>query len=670
MTRPSRSNPRFWLTPSLCALALVDGLSARAAALPTDWQHVQRFEVSAPGLMKLSLPVETLDAARAALEDLRLYDNVGNEQPYLIQRPTPADRVIRSAASFNVSLKARTTFLTVETGLTQPLDSVTLESPANSFIKAVQIESSDDGQSWKAVAQGQPIFRQPNGASQLRLAVPVARYPWLRLTVDDQRSQPIPFTGARVYAAASEPTPSESVPVTISERHENPGETRLTLNLGAANLDIASLQLDTIEPLFTRQVTLAVPQVSEDAIHEQTLAHDTLYRVALEGQISVADLSVSLESQVRSRELFLLIKNQDSPPLSITAVRAERRPVYLVFLARQAGAHHLLTGNTRCTAPRYDLASLSANFKATTITPLKLSPLADNPDYHPPEVLPGVQQDGTALDVSAWKFRKAVKPARAGAQQLELDLDVLAHAQRSFQDLRLVREDRQVPYILERTSITRTLAPTVTVANDAKDPKRTYWKVKLPQANLPVTRLSCTTRSTLFERMVVLYEEVADERGEKSRRHLGSATWVQTPDRKGKELALTIDSQPVTDLLFLTTDNGDNPPIELEQFQVFHPATRILFKAQAEDALFLYYHNPQVTPPRYDLSLVASQLLAADKAPAALASEEQLKKSSWAEGRVPGKGGVVFWGILALVVVGLLVVISRLLPKPQPPTGR
>jgi len=32
-----------------------------------------------------------------------------------------------------------------------------------------------------------------------------------------------------------------------------------------------------------------------------------------------------------------------------------------------------------------------------------------------------------------------------------------------------------------------------------------------------------------------------------------------------------------------------------------------------------------------------------------------------------GQGGVLFWGILALVVVVLLFIISRLLPKSQPP---
>jgi hypothetical protein len=47
--------------------------------------------------------------------------------------------------------------------------------------------------------------------------------------------------------------------VTIAERYENPGETRLTLNLGAANLNVATIQIETPESLFTRQVTLAVP---------------------------------------------------------------------------------------------------------------------------------------------------------------------------------------------------------------------------------------------------------------------------------------------------------------------------------------------------------------------------------------------------------------------------
>jgi hypothetical protein len=68
------------------------------------------------------------------------------------------------------------------------------------------------------------------------------------------------------------------------------------------------------------------------------------------------------------------------------------------------------------------------------------------------------------------------------------------------------------------------------------------------------------------------------------------------------------------------------------------------------------------------LSLVAGELLAADKSTAKLADEEQLKKTSWAESQTPGSGGIIFWGILAVVVVGLLFVIARLLPKSSTPT--
>jgi hypothetical protein len=147
---------------------------------------------------------------------------------------------------------------------------------------------------------------------------------------------------------------------------------------------------------------------------------------------------------------------------------------------------------------------------------------------------------------------------------------------------------------------------------------------------------------------------------------LGGASWIETPDRTSKQFVVTLDSPPSGDTLVLETHNGDNPPIDLDKFQASCYATRILFKAQPADELVLYYGNPRAASPRYDLSLVAGQLLAADQADAALAAEEQLKKS-WGEGHLSGTGGVLFWGMLAVVVVVLLVIISRLLPQsPRP----
>ncbi len=113
--------------------ALAAGLSAAAANLPSDWQREQSFAVLTAGLVKISLPVETLDSARPALEDLRLCDDAGKEIPYLIERPAPAPQIVQEAKSFRVTLNPDNTVITAETGLTQPLDGVTLETPAEQF---------------------------------------------------------------------------------------------------------------------------------------------------------------------------------------------------------------------------------------------------------------------------------------------------------------------------------------------------------------------------------------------------------------------------------------------------------------------------------------------------------------------------------------------------------
>jgi hypothetical protein len=56
-------------------------------------------------------------------------------------------------------------------------------------------------------------------------------------------------------------------------------------------------------------------------------------------------------------------------------------------------------------------------------------------------------------------------------------------------------------------------------------------------------------------------------------------------------------------------------------------------------------------------------LLTAEKDNGTLGPEERLKSASWTERQKPGQGGWVLWGVLAFVVVALLAVIGRMIPK-------
>lgn len=659
------------LIHSLLFIAAVfgSGLRLSAAALPAEWESVQSFDMPVAGLAKISIPVHTLDQARPSLQDLRLYDDSGREVPFLIERPRPAAKVTQPVKSFQAVLSGNQTTLLLETGMSQPIEAISLESPGSAFIKAVHLHGSNDQKSWELLVQGRPVFRQNWGAGQLRIPLPqAAKWRWLRVTVDDRRSPPIPFSGAQVHAAVAEPAPVEQGDVVIKDRYENPGQTRLTLDLGFANADISRLFVETSDALFMRSVTLAVPMVSENSVREQPIASGTVYRVRVEDQPVSEQLEIPTETQAASRELVLLINNQDSPPLNITRVRLERRPVYLVFYSQQPGRFHLLSGNSRAQAPKYDLAGLASNLRGSPLHQVSFAPLSRNPGYSAPEVLPGIGLDGSKLDPAAWSFRKAVKAVEPGVQQLELDLDVLSHAAGGFADLRLLRQETQVPYILEHTSISRAIPAEITMTNDTKQPGLSRWIVKLPKPGLPISQLRATVPTALFRREMALSEIASGQRGEEYRRHLGSAVWTRTPESGPGEFVLQLQSAPTTDTLILETQNGDNPPVQLTEVKAYYPATRILFKAKSDDTLMLYYGNPEAGHPSYDISLVAAQFLSARKKAPSAGAEERLKSAPWTSGQ-SGKGGIIFWSILALVIVVLLVIISRLLPKPPAPSG-
>jgi hypothetical protein len=112
----------------------------------------------------------------------------------------------------------------------------------------------------------------------------------------------------------------------------------------------------------------------------------------------------------------------------------------------------------------------------------------------------------------------------------------------------------------------------------------------------------------------------------------------------------------------METENGDNPAIELHDFGGCYPVTRIIFASPKSQSATLYYGNEEAAAPQYDAKLIAAQLLRSERMPAALGSQEILKSDRVTE-TLAGSARYIFWGVLGIVVIGLLVLISRLLPK-------
>jgi hypothetical protein len=653
----------------LCLLALAATISATAALVPTEWRQRQEFNVTAPGVVRVELPDATFDAAQADLADLRLLDPAGRETALLLdQPPMPVARTVRPA-SFQPRMEHGASVLTLATGTDDPLAAVTLETPHPRFLRGVRIELSPDGSNWTTVDQGVPFFRQW-GAENMELALGNRSAAWIRLSVSGDA---LPFTGATLALAAGPAPAPVPVGARITARDEFAGETVLTLALDGRHAPLASLELETPEPLFMRQVTVTVRDVRDLVSSERTVGSGTLYRVALDGAPARAQSDLRLNHTPLTRELLVHIHNGDSLPLAITGVRLKRRPVSVLFMAPAAGTYTLLSGNAQATAPRYDLAAFAGELRgaaAMTVTP---GPMQDTPNYQPraslaEAPLPDVPLVGAPLDTQDWTRRKPVQITATGVQELELDPAALAGAREDFADLRLLRAGNQIPYILERPALARSLTLTPAPAPDARRPSISVWQVKLPHRGLPLLRLALTSDTALFQRQFRLYEKISASDGRTYEHTLASGAWSRTPEPGSpRSRVFDLGDRLQTDTLFIETDNGDNPPISLASVKAEHAVVRLVFKSVETDGFELIYGHPSVLSPRYDLSLVAVKLLTVGRASARLGSEE-VQSEGFAQGALRQlKGGAVFWAALGLVVVVLLGVVARLLPKPESP---
>jgi hypothetical protein len=657
------------------AIVLCSLLSAAflASALnPNEWQFNQTLDVPATGLIRVDLPPETLNAARSNLEDLRLVDPTGQEVAYLIDPRTPNRETELRPQELRTELHSSSTRLVLNTGTKTPLTGLLFETPPQTqFVKAVTVEGSHNGRRWQELTSGQPIFRTATGAENLRVSFPDGSWEFLRVTIDDSRAPAVPFTGVQLRAAETKIPPASFAAKMVSH-DESGGVTHLALDLGAANLTVAALNIEMSDPLFTRTVTIAVPELVNDNIRERTLCSGSIYRIDINGKTE-SRLEIPVEAQIRGRQLIALIQNGDSPPLTITNIRCDRRVPRLVFLARAGGRYQLLSGNNQCAAPQYDLSGLSEQLKTEAAAKARASAITTNAAYKPTNNLATVSLVGARLDIAGWKFSRPIRLAKADAQQIELDPDILSHAAADQRDLRIVSQDRsaegqirrgeQFPFLLERTSISRALPLISAGANDPRKPTVSRWSLKLPIAGVPIKRITCAAGSDLFQREVRLWENAADERGDTFPHDLGTVTWRRIPNQKTAEFEIELNASPESDTLFLETNNGDNAPIELRDFRGHYSVVRAIFKTPSDPTqpMSLYYGNPDATAPRYDVALIADQLLRAQREEAALGPPETTV--SGATQTLAGYARYIFWGVLALVVVALLLLISRLLPS-------
>lgn len=613
------------------------------------WKHLQKLPVAQTGLHRVELDPALLDASATALGDLRLVNPAGEERPFAILTPQRPIRHVEQAVNVTQRLEGAVSRFEFQSAGRELLNEAEFRVVEADFIKPAMLEGSVDGTTWQTLAENALICRR-SGFEKVTLRFAEAKWTHFRLALDDSRSRPVVIEGVTLRGGR-DTAPELPLAASILGREEKNGATHLRIGLGAANLPLASLRLNSSEGVFQRQIRIGSTST-------------WFFRLQHEGR-SVEDLEHTLDQSHPTRELGLIIENGDNPPLKIEGIEITRHLLPLVFQADLTGEWRLFAGNPQASAPSYDLAKMSDQLRRASSVLVKAAAVEANPAFRADAALPTPDADGEVkLDLSGWAWRRAILHSEKEKRVFRLDLDdhALAHAAHGGGDLRVIAggnaaEGTLIQHLLLEGRETTRTAMELTSFPDEKRPKTSRWRVTLPMEKLPLKALHLRTSSSLFQRTLHVYEQVDGKM-----RFITSMDWKSTPDAPQPEVRMDMNTRLRGKELVLETDNGDNPPLQLTAAEVEKPMVSLLFEAHGgARPLHLFYGKPNAYTPAYDIRFVRDRFEKAAQVPASLGDVEVL--------HVPKpepeshSGSPWLWAALVLVVGGLLWVVARLLPK-------
>ena len=608
--------------------------------------------------------------ARGGLRDLRLYDSLGREVPYLLVEPPASEPEWRRAGTLlPVPETKKTSGFEADLGAATTVDRLRVEGLPAPFLKRLALDGSGDRARWSRLAPEATLFDLPDSQlRQLELSFPAGVFRYLRITWDDASSARVPLprgVAARTVRADAPARPAVSAPVVFARRASEPGTSRFRLRLPAPALPVVALRLTVGGGNLLRRARVTEARLAGECTAPFPLGEATLRR-AVRDVLAADELRIPI-GQPASAELELEVDDGDNPPLELRTIEVELAELPWIYLeAAEPVSLVARWGQPALDAPRYDLES--ARERAALSPAPTAGTWGEAPATSADAVslgAPATPPPGPPLDPTRFRYTRTLSGGPPGLVAVPLDAAVLAHSSGrfggDFADLRVVdAASRQLPYLLDRRAepLVVALPPAVpageTIAHFS--PNTSVYRLQLPYAALPAARLVLRTSARVFDRDVrVLVEPASGHRPKRdAAQTVASATWRHAdPDTAAPALTLGLPTLATAEVL-LAIFEGDNPPLPLAAPELLLPSWHIRFFREPGEHRVLYGQSA-LASPRYDIALLAPTVLASLALETPLSAEREAKGSESAI--LPP---AAFWALMIAAVAVLLGLIAHL----------
>jgi hypothetical protein len=390
---------------SLWTVFFAATLAAAPAAGESRFRYSKELDRGAGAtaeILAVPLDPEIYAATRDGFPDLRIRDDAGTEVPYVLEQASEhrTEQVRQNCSSELVSLRAvpgKGLEIVVRLAEKSPnAGGFSVITPLADYEHRVKVFGSSGGNDWTSLVTDGLIFdyKRYMDVRNRDIALPANAFrrfkieieqdlderesPFLELTrlrpgdpkhpgVETARIERRPFRIDRIELwrtidqQSTPKTSKTSYPVASFQVEQDATHKLTRIQVSCRREPLTGLIVETPGRNFNRTARVSVPVTRGVKTDWVEIGSGTIYRLQLR-DFHREQLVIDFPEH-REERFQILIENADSPPLEISAVKAQGNRYRMVFLPAAERRYHIEYGSDSAEPPRYDTAAVLASLR-------------------------------------------------------------------------------------------------------------------------------------------------------------------------------------------------------------------------------------------------------------------------------------------------------------------
>lgn len=335
------------------------------------------------GLHSVLITPEIRSLSNENLSDIRIFDSKNRETPYFLtsdlKTTSTAFEEYKIISKSNVVNKSSS--VVFENSSNKNITELTLAIANSDVEKSYNISGSNDLSEWFGLVNNRLLYDLSDSENTFiykNIPVPNNQYRYLKIDFNDKKTLPIAVLKVGKFSSQTSSSALQEITKEDFKIQEFSKEkkTRITfkfensqaINQISFTIKNASLYRRTAKIIVNRSEVYKKRKKSYEEILEN-------FELA-----SNATNTFSI-GELREKEFYIDIENQDNQPLSIAEVKLFQLPIYAVADLISGENYTLKAGNLNLLEPHYDLSSFQNSIskalpeaQITAITKIKKSP--------------------------------------------------------------------------------------------------------------------------------------------------------------------------------------------------------------------------------------------------------------------------------------------------------